>query len=86
MDQRVLAHLAAPRPPVVRRLRSGCVLTPPPRVASAVIQQELQAELDDPMLDLRKMTDSTVGDGYGSNSGAVGVGQTNTATVSMIRR
>ena len=51
-----------------------------------MIQQELQDELEDPMLDLRRMTDSTVGDGYGGNSTAVGVGQTSTSTVSMIRR
>lgn len=67
-------------------LSSKDLFTDCARQDEKVIQQELQEELDDPMLDLRRMTDSTVGDGYGSNNGAVGVGQTNSATVSMIRR
>ncbi|XP_043211514.1 general transcription factor IIH subunit 1-like, partial [Amphibalanus amphitrite] len=67
-------------------LSSKDLFTDCARQDEKVIQQELQEELDDPMLDLRRMTDSTVGDGYGSDSSAVGVGQTNTATVSMIRR
>ncbi|XP_037070765.1 general transcription factor IIH subunit 1-like [Pollicipes pollicipes] len=51
-----------------------------------VIQGELEKDLEDPMLDLRRMTDTTVGDGYGTSTDTPSSSQTNTANISMIRR
>lgn len=48
------------------------------------MQAELSVDLEDPLLDLRRMSDQTGGDGYGSGTGDAA--SNNAANTSLIKR